>query len=125
MTIDRSIQEEARGKAKRTRATRLPVEQQGEAVSLDVERSGDWMPAEELREAALAALGQNRNVAADLGRLDHLDASALQILLALAAGLKSQGRRLELNNASAHLRQWFDYAGAADHFSMGGPVPHE
>jgi anti-anti-sigma regulatory factor len=83
------------------------------------------MPAEELREAALAVLSQSRNVTANLGSLDHLDASALQILLALAAELKSQGRGLELAGTSAHLRQWFNYAGAADHFSMGGPLPNE
>jgi ABC-type transporter Mla MlaB component len=51
-------------------------------------------------------------------QVEYLDAGALQILLALDAEQKSQGRHLELANASTHLRQWFDYAGAADHFSM-------
>ncbi len=76
------------------------------------------MPSDELRDAARAALGENNDGVLNLGRLDHLDASARQILLALDAEQKRRGRTLELANASPHLRQWFEYAGAADQFSM-------
>ena len=55
----------------------------GERISIYVDRSGDWMPAEELRAAALDALSQEKDVVLNLGNVDHLDASALQILLAL------------------------------------------
>lgn len=83
------------------------------------------MPAEELRDAALAVLREDRDVTVNLGKIDHLDASALQILLAFDAEQKKCGRSLQLANASAHLRQWFDYAGVADHFSMTGPKSDE
>jgi len=53
------------------------------------------------------------DVTANLGNIDHLDASALQILLALDAEQKKQGWNLEIANASQHLWQWFEYAGAA------------
>ena len=76
------------------------------------------MPAEDLRKAALCALGAVGDLTLNLERINHLDASALQILLALDAEQKKRGQNLHLANASVHLRQWFDFAGAADHFSM-------
>lgn len=76
------------------------------------------MPAEELRDAALGALEAGGDVTANLAKVDHLDASALQILLALDAEQKKKGRKLKLENASPRLRQWFDLAGVAGHFSM-------
>ena len=76
------------------------------------------MAAEELRDAALGALEAGADVAVNLAKVDHLDGSALQILLALDAAQKKQGRNLELANASANLLRWFEYAGAAGHFSM-------
>jgi len=89
-----------------------------EQAVFEVERSGDWMPVEELREAALKVLGEGKDVTLNLKSLDHLDASALQILLALEIEQKKQGRQLHLTNVSAHLRQWFDYSGAVDQFVL-------
>lgn len=97
---------------------RLPAEKNPDEFILAVERSGDWMPAEELRDAALTAVGQGKDVTLDLDRVDHLDASALQILLALDAEQKKRGRNLQLAKASPHLRQWFEFAGVAEFFSM-------
>jgi anti-anti-sigma factor len=85
---------------------------------IEVERAGDWMSAEELRNASLQALGEGTDVTLNLDKVDHLDASALQILLALDTEQKKNGRHLHLANASSHLRQWLDYAGASDHFVM-------
>ena len=96
-----------------------------EPIYIEVARSGDWMPAEELRKAALAASGESKDVTVNLGKVDHLDASALQILLALDAKQKRQGHHLQLANASAHLRQWFEYAGVAECFLMSGPENDE
>lgn len=87
-------------------------------IALDVERSGDWMPVEDLREAVLGALGTVGDLTLNLDRINHLDASALQILLALDTEQRKRGQNLHLVNASLLLRQWFDFAGAADHFSM-------
>jgi anti-anti-sigma factor len=85
---------------------------------VEVERLGDWMPVEELREAALQALGEGKDVTLNLKNVDHLDASALQILLTLGMEQKKCGRRLDLIHVSSHLRQWFDYSGAVDQFFM-------
>jgi len=84
-----------------------------ESISIHVERSGEWMPAEELREAALAALCEEHDIVLDLSGIDHLDASALQVLLALHRVQAERGRTLELHHASASLHEWFSYAGAA------------
>ena len=78
------------------------------------------MPAEELRAAALGAVEAGHDVTLHLGGIDHLDASALQILLALDAEQKRCGRQLEVTNTSPHLRQWFEYAGAAEQFLQDG-----
>jgi hypothetical protein len=43
-----------------------------------------------------------------------LDAGALQVLLALDAEQRKRQRNLQLTNASSHLRQWFQFAGAVD-----------
>jgi anti-anti-sigma factor len=114
------MNEEPRRKVRRTRVAKPQAEQEREPISIDIESSGDWIPAEQLRDSAMAALAESREVIVNLGKVDHLDASALQILLALDVEQKKQGRHLQLANASSHLRQWFDYAGAADHFSMTG-----
>jgi anti-anti-sigma factor len=87
-------------------------------TAIEIERSGDWLPAEELRDKVLAALDEGADAALDLGKVDHLDAQALQILLALDLEQKKQQQQLHLENISPELRQWFDYAGAADHFLM-------
>jgi anti-anti-sigma regulatory factor len=89
-----------------------------ERIQIRVERSGDWMPADELKAMALDALEAGKDVTISLDHIDHLNASALQILLALDAEEKNRRRCLELAHVSPHLRQWFDYAGASDQFSM-------
>lgn len=95
----------------------MPHEKCGQQCAvIELERSGDWMPAEELREAALAALEASHDMTLNLDRIDHLDASAMQILLALDVEQKSRGQQLRLVNASPQLQQWFELSGAAEHF---------
>ncbi len=118
MTSDLTNGRAGGSKAKRTRIATPQAELDRGRTQIDVERSGDWMPADELRGAALSALVAGNDVTVNVGSVDHLDASALQILLALDAEQKKRGRNLEVANASPHLRQWFEYAGAADRFSM-------
>ncbi|HUD74655.1 MAG TPA: STAS domain-containing protein [Terracidiphilus sp.] len=103
-------------KANKAKLAEPQVEQNMERTVFEVGRSGDWMPVEELREEALKVLGEGKDVTLNLNSLDHLDASALQILLALDMEQKKQGRQLHLTNVSAHLRPWFDYSGAVDQF---------
>jgi anti-anti-sigma factor len=121
MTGERSKQDDRSAKARRARSSEPQADKKPEPILIEAERSGDWIPAEELRQAALHASRESSNVTVNLGNIDHLDASALQILLALDAEQKKQGRQLQLANASAHLRKWFEYAGVADHFSMTVP----
>jgi anti-anti-sigma regulatory factor len=108
------------GTVKRARAAKPQAELDRGRASIDVERSGDWMPAEELLAAALGAIEGGSDVTLNLGGIDHLDASALQILLALDTEQKRRGRQLEVANASPHLRKWFEYAGAAEKFIHDG-----
>jgi anti-anti-sigma factor len=88
--------------------------------TIDAGQSGGWMPAEDLRETARTALVEGADVTVNLGSIDYLDASALQVLLALALDQKKAGHDLDLVNLSPELRPWFDYSGAASHFSMPG-----
>lgn len=84
---------------------------------LVVAHAEEWVPADELRTAALAVLGEERDVVLELNQVSHLDASALQVLLALNVELKSRGHQLRLMNSSPQLQQWFAYAGVAEVFS--------
>jgi anti-anti-sigma regulatory factor len=63
---------------------------------INVTRDGDWLPPEEFRAAALSAANAGGNLTVNLQGVDHLDASALQILLALAVERKKRGRGLSL-----------------------------
>jgi anti-anti-sigma regulatory factor len=83
-------------------------------AAIDVERSGGWMAPEDLREAALAVSAHGGDVVLNLHGIDHLDATALQILLALDADQKVRKQHLQLTSASPRLRQWFEFAGAVD-----------
>lgn len=107
-------------KTKRMRAVKPQAGPGPEYISINIERSGDWMPAEDFRVAALGALEAGGDVAVNLDRVDHLDGSALQILLALETELKKRGQNLKLENTSPHLRQWFEFAGTADHSFQDG-----
>lgn len=115
MASDRQNRRDREGKSKRVRVADLEAELGPRSASINIERSGDWMAAEDFREAALGALEGDEDVAVNLDRVAHLDGSALQILLALETELKNQGRNLRLENASPHLRQWFELAGTAHH----------
>jgi hypothetical protein len=76
-----------------------------------VTREGEWLPPVELRALALSAVGTEGNLTVNLEGVEHLDASALQMLLALAAERKKRGKGLRLANASQALSRWFEYAG--------------
>ncbi|MGA9069681.1 MAG: STAS domain-containing protein [Terracidiphilus sp.] len=108
------------GKVMRKNPARIEVKSSPKQAVVNADRSGDWMASDELRAAALSAVEAGSDVTLQLGGIDHLDASALQILLALNAEQKRRGRQLELAGASPQLRQWFAYAGAAEEFFPDG-----
>ena len=109
-----------RAKTRQEVSMNLPTEPGPEQAVIDAERAGRWMPAEELREAALAATKQGQDLTLNLNGIDHLEASALQVLLAADAEQRQQGRHLVLSNASPGLRQWLEYSGAAERFFGDG-----
>ena len=83
------------------------------AVQLTVtESSGDWIPPDLLQEAAIAAWRKGTDVKVSLESVEHLDASALQILIALAASLQRDSHKLELIDPPAALERWFRLTGA-------------
>ncbi|HXP08092.1 MAG TPA: STAS domain-containing protein [Acidobacteriaceae bacterium] len=84
---------------------------------IDVTRDGDWLPSDEFCAAARSAAQVEGDLTINLQGVDHLDASALQILLALAVERKKRGRGLYLANASTSLSHWFEYAGGRDKIS--------
>jgi anti-anti-sigma factor len=118
MKSERATGQDGSGKAKRTRVAKPQAAPEQGTTSINAEHSGDWMPAEELWEAAQAAVSQGKEVALNLDKIEHLDASALQILLALDVEQKKYGRHLQLVNASSNLRRWFEYSGSAAYLPM-------
>lgn len=117
VTSERPSRHGGSARAKKALVTRNQAEPDPSPAPIEVERSGGWMPPEDLRKAALAALAASGDVALNLHGIDHLDASALQILIALDAEQKRRQRNLQLTNASPRLRLWFEFAGVADLFS--------
>ena len=104
--------------------------------TIQATRAGEWIDAAELRQWAMKHLesrldtpGQvpaggmgeqckpvpapETNLVLDLRDIDYLEASALQIVLAIAAEQRRRGAHLQLVNASAELGRWFEFAGAA------------
>jgi len=90
------------------------AQSQSQRISINAAQSGEWMPADEFQQAALAVVQNNSDVTLNLANLEHLDASALQILLALDREQRSREREFEVTHLSPSLRQWFGYAGAED-----------
>jgi ABC-type transporter Mla MlaB component len=125
MTIKNSRRRDRDSKALQLPSAELQAAANPKPIVIDVARAGDWMPVEDLRQAALAALAAGAEVTVNLDGIEHLDASSLQILLALEAGQRGLGRHLQLTKASSHLQQWFQYAGATDQFSMSEPKRDE
>jgi len=119
MTIGRLDEHSRSAKATKAHIEEQQVEEIQTQTTIEVERSGDWLPADELRDKSLQLLDERTDVTLNLGKVDHLNASVLQVLLALDMEHKKHGRQLHLENASPSLRQWFAYAGAAGQFDMG------
>lgn len=73
---------------------------------LHAARSGQWMDAAEMRNWAVERLtaSEVRKIIVDLSLLEHLDSSALQVLLAIAAELRIRRGGLELGHASGSIR---------------------
>jgi anti-anti-sigma factor len=122
---EETITSTSNAKVKKPRAVRAKRPQTATRVVIDVERSGDWMPVDDMMKTALSALEQEKELTLNLNNIDHLDASALQVLLALDMEEKNRGRHLQIVNASQRLRQWFEYSGTAAYFFETGATNNE
>jgi anti-anti-sigma factor len=109
-------------KTKRTKGAGSSLREDAEVAEVALGRSGESMSAEELKKVVLEALAEGKDILLDLDQVNHLDASLLQILLALNVEQTKRGRDLQLANASQLLRQWFEFAGATSDFF---PAPTE
>jgi anti-anti-sigma regulatory factor len=118
MTIGRADEHSRSAKATKAHVEGLQVEEMQVQTVIEIDRAGEWMPAEELKDAALNVLSEGKDVTLSLGKVDHLNASVLQVLLAIDMEHKKHGRQFHLESVSPSLRQWFEYAGAAGQFDM-------
>ena len=97
------------------------------SVMIRVGQSGNWMDAQELRAQFLGymehnavltaeqcALSGDAGIVVDMRDLNHLDGSALQVLIAADRALRNRGEQLRLQNCSESLQRWFAYAGAPE-----------
>lgn len=113
--------EGAKKKTKQRADPSPAVRESDTTAAIRCSRSGEWLPGEELRAAALDAAHTTCDVTLDLSEVDHLDGGTLQILLALDKDRREKGLSLHLVNASALLSRWFEYAGAPAHLSPRSP----
>ena len=127
MTTERSNtrRRPAKPRSRTVRQTELQAKQAPAQVVIEVQESGEWIAAAELKERSLGALEKGSDLIFNLGNVSHLDASALQILLAVDIEQKKRGGHLELANVSTDLQQWFQHAGSMERLSMIGPTTNE
>lgn len=59
-----------------------------------------------LHAAALEVLAGHGDVRVECAEVEHLDSSALQVLLALAAALRAEGRALRLQDVPAGVQRY-------------------
>ena len=89
------------GKVMRKNPARIEVKSSPKQAVVNADRSGDWMASDELRAAALSAVEAGSDVTLQLGGIDHLDASALQICWRSTRSRKGAGGN---SNWPGHLR---------------------
>lgn len=85
--------------------------------TLSLSGSVDIFVAKELYEAACALLDREEDIAVQWAVVEAVDVSALQILLALQAGLRAKGRRLQFDECSPTIRRFLAVGGLTTGFS--------
>lgn len=87
-------------------------------VSIQPVRDGGWLPVEEFYAQIIELSTKNVDIVVDLGGVEYLDASSLQMLLALNVAQKAGSCGLAIQHASPGLLCWFEYAGAVQEFTF-------
>ncbi len=85
-------------------------------ISIHPIRDGEWLPREEFYAQVLGLTTKGVDIVVDLFGVEYLDASSLQMLLALNVSQKSKSHALSITRASPGLMCWFGYAGAVQEF---------
>ena len=73
--------------------------------------------ASSLQQRLLETLG-TKDLAVDWEQAEHVDASALQVLLACAKTLKQRTGALRVEKDNPHVRQYLELAGLSDYFPL-------
>lgn len=108
---------------RRSTKKKQTIKDREERVSVTIEavRSGEWVPAEELKDLAAQALRDGKDLLVNMDGIGYLDASVLQVLVAMKAEQEKSGGAIQLASASTDLQRWFEYAGATGSFSLLRP----
>ena len=85
------------------------------AANMELSGEIDVRSAENLRTAALEVLASGKPVRVDCSKVEFLDLSAFQILLALRRDLKQRSLDLELANLPDGVRTTMERAGLGEH----------
>jgi anti-anti-sigma factor len=97
----------------------IRVETDGERRCLCLEGVVNAPLARRLKEEALAALGGSGTVTLDVSRAEYLDATALQVLLALDTALATRGRSLRVVAMAPSLEDTLRVVGLAGAIGAG------
>ena len=74
--------------------------------------------AASLLQRSLLEAGGQKNLAINWEQAEHVDACALQVLLAYAKTLKHSECSLHVEKDNPHVRQYLELAGLTDHFPL-------
>lgn len=92
-------------------------------LSLRLEGVVNAAQARRLKEEALAVLAGSGPVTLDLARAEYLDGAAMQVLLALQAGLAAKGREFHVVAMAPSIEDTLRLAGLAGLLDGGPPAP--
>ena len=93
--------------------THIGINEDEETLCLMLQGRIDAFVAGELRQAAQQLLDRSQDVHVVCEQVEHIDTSAVQILLALQSGLQNKGQCMRLTSASAQVQQLLNIAGLA------------
>ncbi len=106
-------------KTVRVKASVQPRRIKPKAPLLCATAAGEWLPAAELLNAALAGVKQDRDISLDVAGLDSIGADSLQPLLALKASQTGRGRTMTFLHLSPALTGALHCVGAAEMLGIG------
>jgi anti-anti-sigma regulatory factor len=93
--------------------TALQVSEHADSVLLDLRGTIDVFVAADLYTTAKQLVALGKDVTISCTRTEGLDASAVQILLALQTELHIQGKRLTVTDVPPAIKKWITHGGLA------------